>query len=715
MTGPYRILAACLPKSHATLVLLVRLVLDHKLAVRREMLKATRVRSNPLRNSFLALQSPLLLRASRLRNLCYPTTTTPDTYSLEEYLDLLHEYVWSSDIISSFYSMYIRNLPFGYQYQDEENHARIQSFLKEFRASQEINTGGDIDYRSIFDDPSIPWHSSTPHRESLNRDVNQKLRLWKSTISRRVLLPKVSKKSMGFRSSTQLYTALHDSVSNVHKMSTADYEKYYHQTGHQLEGPAEMRQAFFFTDLTPRTYYAQGLTTYNASKYVQQVFNSLQDAFPNTHRFRRFSMSRLRIDPWDVVIVYDYTSFTSKMKEQRRFLDALAAFCQDTFVTILDTHVGLIHVNLGALLQEYNETCNVFPEFEIADALRDLVGFSDEIYAHQCAGFLGVHGNLASCTVLHGLHLVQITGSYDRCSCVGDDALGIMEITVAQDKEEGEIVPLDSVHLTLDAIRTIGEIQREKTRVFDPITEDEHDDHRWAYLKRSLDRIEDQLVLGEMLSPPSFAMVFHEFCHTTRRLRFDLSPENVCSRFASQAFSFVRRLHELSGIVTEEDVEVAWTYLRHCYSHLKLPLSGYLFGKHNTGVPKHLEDVTLLPFLPRNQEDCMELVRKSPIVALSEMLLDAEVWLPECVLDRVVASDVDLEPSEQFTSTGNGVLSLLELFGYVTRSTPLVKVDKGDILDRLTLFLNRRSRILYVYTVERSLPSWGSNAYHAVM
>jgi len=59
-----------------------------------------------------------------------------------------------------------------------------------------------------------------------------------------------------------------------------DVEKCYHMIGDHPQGYTELRSVWRYNDLKPRCYYAMGPTHYQASKYIQPIFNSLVDLFP---------------------------------------------------------------------------------------------------------------------------------------------------------------------------------------------------------------------------------------------------------------------------------------------------------------------------------------------------------------------------------------------------------------------------------------------------
>jgi hypothetical protein len=75
-------------------------------------------------------------------------------------------------------------------------------------------------------------------------------------------------------------------------------------------------------------------------------------------------------------------------------------------------------VSLGSLIDDYAEICNNQPEFRVDEGLPFPCS---EVLAHIQAGFLGVFGNLMTCTVPHGLVARSLTTSDNSVCTAGDD------------------------------------------------------------------------------------------------------------------------------------------------------------------------------------------------------------------------------------------------------------------------------------------------------
>jgi len=202
-----------------------------------------------------------------------------------------------------------------------------------------------------------------------------------------------------------------------------DWIRHYHETGEKIEGSIEMRQKWYPSNAKPRTYFAQGGTAYIYSRFLQDFFTELVNIFPTTNHITRLQPYRLRLQPDGHYLIYDLSSFTSNMQAQRNFCRELAEFMKGTEVEIFDEYYGRVPVDIGELLEEYNENCVDFPvlnQDRVPIFLRD--EFSE--YEHECASMLGIYGNLMTCTVAHFL---IISGSLEDVwrddNTAGDDGM----------------------------------------------------------------------------------------------------------------------------------------------------------------------------------------------------------------------------------------------------------------------------------------------------
>jgi len=670
------------------------------------MLKCLRVGDTWSYNSFLASNVPSLSTALSTNSLTYhpPYTTEYSFDALEEDFRTIIQH----PIYSAYISMLLRNLPLRVDnYREVEDKIRRESFWKEFRTTQEIRREPALNYDAIFRRQVSSWHPAIPVRPELQLDIHERLQSWKMKVSQRVLYPRYSRRSMGQQSSDALGEALYPNTWSYGKLTTRDYERHYHQTGETVDGIIEMRQAWFFNDLKPRTYFAQGGEMYRDAKYMQSIANSLLDSFPMTHRFSRFNLRRLRFRELAIAVVHDYADFTSRMAEQIYFLDALADFCKGTIVAILDTRYGVTEVDLGDIIRQYNRTCNIDGRFRLSQQLLELTGLDDLEYEHRVAGFLGVYANLATCTVLHGIHLALATGSYSACSCVGDDGLSVYEPETFDEFEEGEIrADMYSKDAIFEALSVLGNISIPKTKVFDPRIQSDEDSSCWTYLKRRLDREDDQFTLGRLDDYPSLAIASYDWIQTTRRLNGTLDDVIVAKKIASSAFSLLRTIYDRRLELSEAEIHLAFDHLRILYKRFRLPMKGWLSGGLRGEMQNlpWLRGVTIVPAISKERDSDVFMARQNPLANLVKSLR-LEGWDGPELSSEKIEFDIG-SVGTSFRGTGKKPLAVLEDLGYLRKSIEREFIDSSDILDRLEFFFDRKSRIVYRYFVVRTLPFW---------
>jgi hypothetical protein len=313
-----------------------------------------------------------------------------------------------------------------------------------------------------------------------------------------------------------------------------------------IGGVCEMRQVWYPTIATPRTYYAMGGDAYFKSRYLRDIFNYLGDYLPATNRHLRVDPSHLNPEPDEDTFIYDLTSFTSLFHEQRYFLDFIAECVDDLDIEIFDSHTGIVSVNLGFLIRNYN-TLNKQPEY----SLERLAEY--RILRHSVAGFLGVYANLITCTIPHGLVLMTLTDEKMKQWCAGDDAGTLHKRNDASFKIDCD-----------NTLRTIGVYQPEKVFVdneLDPA----------ICLKRQLIRLPRLLALQPNLLFPPFCMLFEG---DPRYPQFDgLEYKDRIAKFCSGLSSMMYQM-SLSDW-NELDVAFLRSLLPHIYSKFGLPPEGW--------------------------------------------------------------------------------------------------------------------------------------------
>jgi hypothetical protein len=307
--------------------------------------------------------------------------------------------------------------------------AKPDGAAKEIAASVTIYRPQALSYSFLWDNPdfSIPFSPNMDSYPEVARDIRRAFCSVRDSLCSAVLYPRIASKSIGRQASTQFLNEVDEDILpdiaeeiELQGVTTRHLQYVSYWKGTRFYGPAEVRISWKYLDLKPRVYFAQGPDTFYASRYVQQIFNTIADSLEIVHRKNRYHPPSQELTRTDTVIIYDYSSFTSTLDEAPRFIDALAEFFAGVKVQLVDHKEGLTDIDLGDLLRSFNQSCNIFPEFDIG-GLGDFSDGPHYLIEHSC-GMLGVPGDILSKTILHGIHLCFVTGSMHRARCIGDDA-----------------------------------------------------------------------------------------------------------------------------------------------------------------------------------------------------------------------------------------------------------------------------------------------------
>lgn len=462
-------------------------------------------------------------------------------------------------ITSSFYaglvSMFVRNMPV---YDPMEIQALLEeSIAKELQAASGVYHPISLQWQAVLSRSTLLRHTTSliPKYQpcpDMQDEVFHALCGATSRLQRKRFYPDYGTKTLGRRAQQEL-EMLTGIFGEEFTPSTLGLEQLYHRHGISLSSPTEVRSAFKFNDLRPRVYYARGPAQYYSSRYIQEVFNILVDSLPVTHRFERFLANSLPIDAGSTLFIYDYSAFTSTLHELHNFTSELACLYRNVFLDVVDSREGIIKRSLGDMLDEYNEACNLFPTFDVGNVYHESSWEPEERFHNT--GMLGVPGNISSCTLLHGIHLICLL-MHTSCKVVGDDAIGS-----APDGFLPEII---------DLLGNIGIISIEKVEKWKEDSMNEEHDQGWHYTKRPIDRLDTRVNLRSVavLWPtignlhPCFGDSYHTVVYEEDPIaRKKIIAKALCT-FVSQ-FQFVTTLEE-------EDREVANLFIRNLISMTKL-------------------------------------------------------------------------------------------------------------------------------------------------
>lgn len=468
---------------------------------------------------------------------------------------------------SSIINNLCRSAPFLNISHTEMEYNKTESWEKEILATTGPDRPQVLDYSVWFSDdasdckrPLSPYVLPAPDH---NLRIRASFNNWKKSFNGRLLFPQTSANQSVSRFTAAKYQyRVHDQEIKLWdvRVSTSDLERYYSESGVWINGPCELRQAWKYNELTPRTYFSQGGTTFHSSKYIRQPINELTNAFPEVNFLSRFSFHDLALDDDTTAYIYDYTSFTSLLAEQKYFLEALADFCDDTEVYLVDSYNGIIQTTLGQVFRDYNNVCNKKGEFTIQRYLEEEL----TPLRHEIASFLGIYGNIASCTTIHGLHACQICGDDSRCRCVGDDVFGILKLGKDYTQEEAIV-----------AIEKLGKIQRAKIKwwPFRRLEDETEEDHAWPYVKRPMDRFNNRMTLEPALFLPIFGLIC-PIDDIIQREREDTYTR--VKLLATQTYSLIKQaqnVHPPLGLYQKDFLQV---YLLSLYRALGIHSTGYL-------------------------------------------------------------------------------------------------------------------------------------------
>jgi hypothetical protein len=389
--------------------------------------------------------------------------------------------------------------------EEEYQSLRSQSINKEISAALSIYQASTFDFRSIMSsqisDRSIPLTSRLFPCEDVASDTYQIFAHSRRILSNMLVYPSCGKKTIGKESAQNFWEHYFSSgctfkhLDDHSRFDSSDVTpidclRLYMETGVGVHGPVEMRIAWTYNQISPRVYYARGGTVLRTSQYLQPVINRIIDLFPEVHRLNRFSAPQDHLSDTDVEVIYDYSSFTSNLYALPDFVQALSEFYAGVPITIVDVRKGPVTIDLGELFHQYNDECNEYASFDASQVCNS--GTDPLILEHNC-GMLGVEGNIFLCTLLHGIHLRQLSG-LRRSKCVGDDARFHYNTGTGRISDDD----LEYVSWVLGGAAPINS---DKLNLFesevDPLSQ------AFRYIKRPLHRDEDIMVEGLLLILPS--------------------------------------------------------------------------------------------------------------------------------------------------------------------------------------------------------------------
>jgi hypothetical protein len=567
--------------------------------------------------------------------LTFPRAHTSDPEFLR-YYDLATHYrdLIESPIFSSVLLDMCRSAPLS---RSEINAAVLASWGKEIS----ICESPDPPHRFRYDcwlDPRYfnrPVLQGTTPNPQMARVIHHALLRWRSRLQHKILYPRMSRKMISHatrREYERIFGVnwIVDERDGGVEMTQETLERVYHQHGITLDGPCEIRQKWYQSGITPRTYFASGGTAYHMSKYIQEMASDLTAELDTTHPITRLNPARITLkDDTQYLRIYDLSGFTSNHWECKRFLDQLADWCTGYTTTIVDAVEGPVEKDIGVMISEYNQSMNYRADYSLERVCHD---FDEVVEYHNRAGFLGVYGNINFSTFVHGASLLMGVSATDEANVAGDDA--------HYAETPGEE---DNADRIIDAN---GYLEPEK--VF------RSDQMGAVCLKRGLTQMDQRVIPKLMAIFPSFSNLGQLFgFHPPQFPNKRQSGVQKLSLVGNELFRFIRGLY-LSQITT--DLPEAIDLLRAIYESASLPVQGSL--------PPYGD--VLIPALPASPSDILD---QSPLNVLLHYHFDDGVSLPRYLqlgeLDE--SEDPPLFPSCTWIGTSTPKLKYLEVLEYVVK------------------------------------------------
>jgi hypothetical protein len=525
-------------------------------------------------------------------------------------------------------------------------------------------------------------HPSLPSNPTSNYRIRRTFEIYRDELCRhrRRFFPRATHKNMS-RDTRRQYTDITGiSLEGVPIFGQDDWQRYYHKTGNKVPGVVEMRQKWYPSGAKPRTYFAMGGTCYAASRFLQDFFTELTDIFPPTNHSSRLQPSRLVLSADEVYgdhyLIYDLSSFTSNMIEQRNFVSCLALFMGGVIVEVVDECVGLMEMDLGELLIEYYEICVERPRLSLERTPLELGRASEDDVSHLRASMLGIFGNLMTCTLAHYCILAGTIDSYNHINVAGDDA----QVRVTEEN-------LADVYR---AISLVGDCASDKTMM--------SDDEGCVCLKRPLQEARPHLLLAHNLVPPNLST---SICYLLGRVsdpRYQmpgLDEMRLSDRISTVGKDLMRFLRScyLWGRFDQSVIDVYKGFGRLAHS---------ITGQHMRSGGFEVEGIRVVwPVDPGSYsfQDVDPFYIYSIYNARSRDFKRRET----------VGSDVNSlrYAGDVVSSNSNPRLSLLERLGYLEREDEFIHVNEQDcvvLLYQLLLTPKLQPPEVYTYTCLIDIP-----------
>lgn len=579
-----------------------------------------------------------------------------------------------SPVMSAFTLDMARGLPLPYS---EVSSAKKDGWNKEFSVMEENQPPFRLNFRCLFD----PLYADEPILPELppNRLASQTSYLcfwrWRKKVSNRLFYPRMTFKNMS-RDTIRDYenhTGLEWDRSTMPIFGQTNYERFYMKTGVSLVGACETRQRWYPAQAKPRTYNAQGGDTYAPSKYLQDPILMLLEETPMTDHKTKLHPARLRLKLGQHARVYDLETFTSRMFEERNFGNHLAGFCNGYSFSYMDSREGLVTRDLGEVLWEYNQLCNMYPRVSYERYIRE--AGAPHISVHNMASMLGVFGNLAMCNAGHGHTILQIVEDDSQVNVAGDDAV------VAED-EHNEVL----LDMCIDAL---GRDQKEKRF--------RSDEEGCICLKRPLYQIGNTLEARISIVPPSIinlARNLNDYADPRYPTQYDQfkTQRQRLSTAGRELMRFLRSLWRVCESIPDQHLEEAVEYCRLVTRAFGVP--------DNQGRLPQCGDEFLWPIIESSIEDVFAL---DPMISLVQSRYTGRAQIPRRADISVELSEVCCAGNE-FSANSTEHLSYLTKLGFFEKDMLFDQVEGYEGYLWLIKSLYSHDSYVYHFVCQEDVP-----------
>jgi hypothetical protein len=358
----------------------------------------------------------------------------------------------------------------------------------------------------------------------------------------------------------------------------------------------------------------------------------------------------------------------------------MARFFRGTIVFLIGHNLSLIEADIGEMIETYVSEINDFPEYEFNERILDSV--IDITFRHHVAGFLGVPGNLVTCTLAHGLAIGVGINDDDRQSTAGDDG----NTGVANEREEV------FTRRTIHALGTFNDDKASRTL----------ETGRGSYLKRPFQQEGTKGILIDRIDYPLMGGVN---CMIYDDPRFPLLSEDRSKLRESIAASVAKLFRDLylvtKGTFEKGVLEFILAFLKEVYAKAALPTYGMVRKMYGSNLDYESFRIDAAVVFPLNER----YFRRDPDQALSEEFLPWVAEVPVRTDEEILFRPLEDWPcGVSRTGQSSPLLEKLVKYGYLERAETERIVLVGEDARRHFRRLNIQDIREQEYTYTSILP-----------